>query len=275
MHIININSPIILTHSCVSFIEEIIASGDENYLVPTNSFYWLSKKVPIFLVDTDKYNSFIDSKNKNESSLTHPNWLSFYTRLSGECFENTPAVVMCPEMILNDSLEDGQTLFRYAYSLIYALVKAKIDSNNYDNLQFSSNDTLFHAMDDIITYNYMFRIFRSYAQCVDLPMYDESTYKNCDKRFYNYPNRGSCFSRNSEDILTLISNQLSLYEHHALIYNMIQDGSFDFRWTWSSIKQSWNQVKESDKESLKEAILNSDAAQMKNILISLNSNITR
>ena len=50
MNIININSNIDITPSQKSFIEEVLLIGNNSSIKEKDSFYWLSKDVPVLLL---------------------------------------------------------------------------------------------------------------------------------------------------------------------------------------------------------------------------------
>ena len=129
MNIININSTIEITHSQKSFIEEVIFCGDDHHMIEEDSFYWLSKQIPIFLLDEENMQKYeIESEDRYEPNpkiKPHTEWLGFYGRDSTGLFEHTPRIAICPERIAQCVKDDEEFMFLLAKVIIHEFAHAK------------------------------------------------------------------------------------------------------------------------------------------------------
>lgn len=70
INIININSNIEITHSQKSFIKEVLFCGDDHHMIEEDSFYCLSREIPIFLINEDSMKKYdTEDKYKYEKNL--------------------------------------------------------------------------------------------------------------------------------------------------------------------------------------------------------------
>jgi len=155
MNILNINSSIDITHSQKSFVEEVLFC-ESNHYIEEDSFYWLSKQIPIFLINEDSMKKYENKMRKNEiyenryepndESKPHTEWLGFYERSSSGLFENTPIIAICPERIAKIVKNDEEFMFLLAKVIVHEFAHAKMDSRN-ENKKYRKKDTFWTWME--------------------------------------------------------------------------------------------------------------------------------
>jgi hypothetical protein len=99
LKVININSPIDLTHHDCAFVEQVIDMAEK---APDwnirNSLGFLLDKIPVFLLAKEKMPEWYD-EDKEDEDEDGIEYLGFYQRTYCEHFEFTPTIFICPERI--------------------------------------------------------------------------------------------------------------------------------------------------------------------------------
>lgn len=161
MNIINISSSIEITPAQISFCEELCLYVD-NKNTDIDSYYQLSKKIPIFLV-----NAFEGEKGEGDKPST--DWLGYYKRSSCSPFDNTPTIVICPERIAECVSSKDEFTWLFAKVLIHELSHARLDVNNENILYVhTSVDPFFYKwMEESIANMMTLRVFEEIVQRAD------------------------------------------------------------------------------------------------------------
>jgi len=150
MNIININSSIEITDSQKSFIEDILSSYDNDHkwhYRREDSFHCLSKKIPVFLVNTDIMDRSKDDEddhkddrdNNKHGSKPITEWFGFYTREKSLIFDNTPIIAICPDRIAQHVKTDEEFMFLTAKVIVHEFAHAKMDFRNQNEVYHAKN----------------------------------------------------------------------------------------------------------------------------------------
>lgn len=191
MNIININSSIEITPSQKSFIEEVLDSEDNPHMREEDSFYMLSKTVPIFLINEEsmKKNDPIDeSKDRYEPSneiKPHTEWLGFYGRDSNGLFEQTPVIAICPERIAQCVPSDEEFLFLLAKVIVHEFAHAKMDAKN-QNKKYKTKDTFWKWMEESSANRYTLEVFRNFNCRYRTSKYKTFSNKTYEERLWDF-----------------------------------------------------------------------------------------
>ena len=193
MNIININSDIEINPSQKSFIEEVLFCRDDHHMMKGDSFYWLSKQIPIFLLNEDsmrkneigrEYNRYepSDEKEPHEDSVReneierenryepnykkkpHTEWLGFYGRDSFGLFEHTPRIAICPERIASCVKNDEEFMFLLAIVVVHEFAHAKMDYRD-ENIKYRKKDLFWHWIEESMANKFTLEVFRNYFYC--------------------------------------------------------------------------------------------------------------
>ena len=172
MNVLNINSTIEITHSQKSFVEEVLFC-ESNYYIEEDSFYWLSKQIPIFLINEDSMKKYENKIRKNEiyenmyepndESKPHTEWLGFYERSSSGLFENTPIIAICPERIAKIVKNDEEFMFLLAKVIVHEFAHVKMDYRN-ENKKYRKKDTFWTWMEESMANQLTLGVFRDFTQ---------------------------------------------------------------------------------------------------------------
>lgn len=138
MNIINVNSKFHLTQSQIELTDKVLESLPSK---SSNSFYDIARKVPIFLVDEDKFKmkSDIEYNNKNHDespSIKMPpiEYLGYYTR---NLDDDSQEIYLCLSRFFNcaeDSLElDVLVLLVIIHEVAHAFMDLERLEFNYDS----------------------------------------------------------------------------------------------------------------------------------------------
>ena len=185
MNIININSNIEMTPAQEDFIEMVVLSDDHGHrMMDPESFYHLSKTVPIFLVNEGtmkKHDSsptwlYGDESNHAELEYSDRNyeansdfkpvteWLGFYGRSSADVMDRTPRIVLCLERIKRCVNNSEEFMFLLATVVVHELAHAKMDVN-HQNSKYRSKDAFWHWMEESMANYYTLECFDDYRMC--------------------------------------------------------------------------------------------------------------
>ena len=167
MNIINISSTIEITYSQKSFIEEVLFCGDDHHRMEEDSFYWLSKQIPIFLINEGSM-----SKHEKESEYRyeqnperkpHTEWLGFYGRDSSGLFEHTPRIAICPERIASCVKNDEEFMFLLTKVIVHEFAHAKMDYRD-ENSKYRKKDKFWHWMEESMANQLTLEVFRDFTR---------------------------------------------------------------------------------------------------------------
>ena len=180
MNIININSAIEITHSQKSLIEEVLLC-DYHPMFVEDSFWWLSKEIPIFLMNEDSMKKY-DSKNecryehnfetkphtecryeRNFETKPHTEWLGFYGRDSSGLFEHTPRIAICPERIANCVQDAEKFMFLLAKVIVHEFAHATMDWRD-QNTKYRKKDDFWHWMEESTANKLTLEVFRNFSR---------------------------------------------------------------------------------------------------------------
>ena len=182
MLVININSKAGIRPEQEDFIEMVISSYDDTHdMMDSESFYALSKRIPILLVNEDtmkKYDSspsWLYGDDSNDAELEHVNrdvertydvkpeteWLGFYGRSSADVFEDTPRIVLCLDRIAGCVNHAKDFIFLLATVVTHELAHAKMDCDN-QNSKYRSKDAFWHWMEESMANYYTLECFKEY-----------------------------------------------------------------------------------------------------------------
>ena len=166
MNIININSTIDISHSQKSFIEEVLFCGDDHHMIEEDFFYWLSKEIPIFLLNEDSMKkNELESEYKyelNPETKPHTEWLGFYGRDSSGLFEHTPRIAICPERIATCVQDDEEFMFLLAKVIVHEFTHAKMDYRD-ENIKYRKKDEFWHWMEESMANQLTLKVFREFT----------------------------------------------------------------------------------------------------------------
>ncbi len=183
MNIININSDIEINHAQKAFIEEVLFSGDDHHMIKEDSFFWLSKTIPIFLINEksmQKHEKEIESEYRyelNPETKPHTEWLGFYKRDSVGLFEHTPIVAICPERIAQCVNTDEEFMFLLAKVMVHEFAHAKMDFRD-DNIKYRSKDVFWHWMEESMVNQLTLEVFRDFSRGCRHHRYRANSYRN-------------------------------------------------------------------------------------------------
>ena len=182
MNIININSTIEITHSQKSFIEEVLFCGDDHHMIEEDSFYWLSKEIPIFLLNEESMKkNELGSEYRyepNPETKPHTEWLGFYGRDSSGLFEHTPRIAICTERIANFVQNDEEFMFLLAKVIVHEFAHAKMDYRD-ENTKYRKKDDFWHWMEESMANQLTLEVFREFTQGYQHRRYPKcSAFKN-------------------------------------------------------------------------------------------------
>ena len=163
MNIININSNISITSAQISFIEEVVKCDFDI----ENTFYWLSKNIPIFLLNEESMKKYDENKEyvyeQNSDYKPYTEWLGFYGRDSQGLFSNTPRIAICPERIAACVKNDEEFMFLLAKVIVHELAHAKMDDKN-QNKSYKTKDSFWKWMEESSANRYTLQIFENFTQ---------------------------------------------------------------------------------------------------------------
>ena len=167
MNIININSTIEITHSQKSFVEEILFCGDDHGMIREDSFYCLSKQIPIFLVNEksmQKHEKETEYRYElNPERKPHTEWLGFYGRDSSGLFDHTPRIAICPERIASCVKSDEEFMFLLAKVIVHEFAHAKMDYRD-ENVKYRQKDTFWQWMEESTANQLTLEVFRDFTR---------------------------------------------------------------------------------------------------------------
>jgi len=240
MKIININSEIELTAAQQSFVEEVLACGDRHCCRDKDSFYFLSKTIPIFLLNeksmqkydknNDKEAYILEDNQELEFIKPHTEWLGFYGRTSGDVFVHTPRIVLCPERIEQCVANDEEFMFLIAKVIVHELAHAKMDSRD-QNTKYWKKDLFWEWMEE------------SSANRYTLDVFEDFTHRYCC-RHNSYKNK-QCLERLWDYVVNFIKQQPP---HYALGYELFEKSPV-IDWEWERKKEELGGTKRSKEKS--------------------------
>ena len=233
MNIININSDIEINHVQKSFLEEMLFSGDDHCIIEEDSFFWLSKTIPIFLINEksmEKYEKNIENieleypyleyrYEPNPKIKPHTEWLGFYGRDSSGLFEHTPRIAICPERIAQCVNTDEEFMFLLAKVVVHEFAHAKMDFRD-ENIEYGKKDTFWHWMEESMANQLTLEAFQNFSRGYH-HRYRRNSYRNKrweDKLF--------------EFVVDFIKHQPPAY---ALGYEIFNKGIREW-WIWRNHK---------------------------------------
>jgi hypothetical protein len=182
MNIININSDIEINHAQKSFLEEVLFSGDNHHMIEEDSFFWLSKTIPIFLINEksmQKYEKDIGLEYRyelNPEIKPHTEWLGFYGRDSAGLFEHTPRIAICTERIAQCVNTDEEFIFLLAIVVVHEFAHAKMDFRD-ENIKYRSKDTFWHWMEESMANQLTLEVFQEFSRGYH-HRYRQNSYRN-------------------------------------------------------------------------------------------------
>lgn len=175
MNVININSDIEITHSQKSFIEEVLFF-DNDHMIERDSFYWLSKKIPIFLINEDTMKKY-EISEQNSDFKPHTEWLGIYLRDSSGLFEQTPTIAICPKRIADCVQNDEEFMFLSAKVIVHEFAHAKMDYGN-KNVKYRKKDDFWHWMEESMANQITLEVFRDFTEGYQHNRYKKNSFRN-------------------------------------------------------------------------------------------------
>jgi len=167
MKFININSNIVITPAQRSFIEEVLLCDDRHDIMQADSFYQLSKTIPVFLINEEsmkKHDFEIEGQYEPNSDFRpDTEWLGFYGRDSSGLFEHTPRIAICPERIAKCVSNDEEFMFLLAKVIVHEFSHAKMDYED-QNIKYRKKDTFWRWMEESSANRYTLEVFENYTR---------------------------------------------------------------------------------------------------------------
>ncbi|GEM_PF-3042842 len=181
MNIININSDITITPSQKSFIEEVLFCGDDHHRIDEDSFYCLSKRIPLFLLNEESMRKNERKKEyryePNDERRPSTEWLGFYGRDSYGLFEHTPRIAICPERIASCVKNDEEFMFLLAKVIVHEFAHAKLDYRD-DNVKYRKKDEFWHWMEESMANQLTLEVFRDFSRGYRHYKYQKSSFRS-------------------------------------------------------------------------------------------------
>ena len=152
MKIINLNSNVELTMAQISFVESIIACGDDKPLRDDDSISFLMNEIPIFLID-----------KRTQEEYSNGDLLGFYQHSSRILGTNTPVIGLCLEKIIDQVKSEEELIILIAKVIIHEFAHAKLSLDPRANYHPIDEFYLWmeEPMANLITLEY----FRSFKYC--------------------------------------------------------------------------------------------------------------
>lgn len=164
LKVININSPIDLTHHDCAFVEQVIDMAEK---APgwnqANSLSPLLDKIPVFLLDKDKFDNSFEGKSIKDPVNTEtqpPEYIGVYTRLDEKLFNKIPSIFICPEKLLPIKNRSFQEML--ADLLIHEFAHAKMDTSNVKSHASIPND-FYNSVEEPLANWFVIKYFYSYS----------------------------------------------------------------------------------------------------------------